>query len=914
MQIKGLLLSILIIFTLAVDAQVVYTTPSLPIENQPVTIFFDASKGTQGLINYAGDIYAHTGVITNKSTGSSDWKYVKAGWTENKAECKLTRVSTNLYKLEIPGSIRSFYNVPAGEQIQKIALVFRSADQTKEGKDTGGKDIFIDVFTEGLQVSFTTPQTFINIIKTGASLPITIQSTQNATLRFYINGNKVMENTGTTLSYAASSNTPTNYVAVAEATNGQITVRDTIYICIKGTTTTEPMPIGVRDGINYPTNNSATMVLFAPGKESVFILGDFNNWIPSVNYQMKKDGDRFWINIPNLISGKQYAFQYLVDENIRIADPYTEIVLDPWNDKYIPQSVYPNIPTYPTRADGITSVLQPGKNTFQWKNTGFKPDANEKLVIYEALIRDFVATHDIKTLTDTLGYFKRLGINAIELMPFNEFEGNDSWGYNPSYYFATDKYYGQPNDYKTFIDACHSNGIAVIMDMVLNHSFSQSPLVQLYFDKTTSKVTANNPWYNVDSPNPVFSWGYDFNHESAATKYFVDRVVEFWLTEYKVDGFRFDFTKGFTNKAGDGQAYDAGRITILKRIYDKMKSVNPNALMICEHLADNSEEKVLADYGLLLWGNMNYNYCQNLMGYQESSDVNWANYKQRGWAKPNLISYMESHDEERSMYKALTWGAVNGSYSVKNLETALSRAEAAAMMHILMPGPKMIWQFGELGYDYSIDYNGRVGVKPIKWEYYSQPARKQLYDTYSKLNYIKQNMAVFSSSDFTVDAGTRLTKVIKYTKENNRAMAVANFNTFVVDYAPVFATTGKWYEYFSGDSIVVTNANQTITLKAGEYKLYTTERPIYNAIPVNQPKETKLKLYPNPSNGNFEIKAEQKISSISISAINGQQVYHQTGIQSDNYRVQLKTRNSGLFLATIEFTNGASYTQLIIIR
>ena len=99
------------------------------------------------------------------------------------------------------------------------------------------------------------------------------------------------------------------------------------------------------------------MVLFAPGKESVFILGDFNNWIPSVNYQMKKDGDRFWINIPNLISGKQYAFQYLVDENIRIADPYTEIVLDPWNDKYIPQSVYPNIPTYPTRADGITSVL-----------------------------------------------------------------------------------------------------------------------------------------------------------------------------------------------------------------------------------------------------------------------------------------------------------------------------------------------------------------------------------------------------------------------------------------------------------------------------------------------------------------------------------------------------------------------------
>ena len=56
-------------------------------------------------------------------------------------------------------------------------------------------------------------------------------------------------------------------------------------------------------------------------------------------------------------------------------------------------------------------------------------------------------------------------------MPFNEFEGNDSWGYNPDFYFAPDKYYGPKNTLKEFIDSCHSKGIAVIMDIALNHSF-----------------------------------------------------------------------------------------------------------------------------------------------------------------------------------------------------------------------------------------------------------------------------------------------------------------------------------------------------------------------------------------------------------------------------------------------------------
>ena len=90
------------------DAQVT-CNPILPTSTKPVTITFDATQGTAGLKDYTGDVYAHTGVITDKSTSISDWKYVIATWTTNLPKAKLTRVSPNIYTLEIAPDIRSFY-------------------------------------------------------------------------------------------------------------------------------------------------------------------------------------------------------------------------------------------------------------------------------------------------------------------------------------------------------------------------------------------------------------------------------------------------------------------------------------------------------------------------------------------------------------------------------------------------------------------------------------------------------------------------------------------------------------------------------------------------------------------------------------------------------------------------------------
>ncbi|MCA1759351.1 MAG: Por secretion system protein, partial [Bacteroidales bacterium] len=407
----------------------------------------------------------------------------------------------------------------------------------------------------------------------------------------------------------------------------------------------------------------------------------------------------FWLEIPGLEGGNEYAFQYFIDGEIRVADPYTEKILDPWNDQYISNETYPGLISYPEgETEGIVSVLHPGQEEYQWEVTDFQIPDKEKLVIYELLIRDFTQEHTFKAVREKLDYLEDLNINVLELMPVNEFEYNSSWGYNPSFYFATDKYYGPRNELKKLIDECHKRGIAVVIDMVLNHSYGQSPFVQMYMDNWT--ITPENPWYNEESnfQNTSLRWGFDFNHEADVVKELVDSVNSFWMTEYKVDGFRFDFTKGFSNTpfgpGSWGSEYDAARIANLKRMADEIWKRKEDALVIFEHLSDNTEEKELADYGILMWGNLHGSYREAGRGNTGASDLSWGIYEHRGWNEPNLVTYAESHDEERIMVDLLNSGFIEGDYNIRQIPTALDRVELNSVFLLPLPGPKMIWQFG----------------------------------------------------------------------------------------------------------------------------------------------------------------------------------------------------------------------------
>lgn len=844
-------------------AQLLQWSPSFIKESSPsVTITCDALQGNKGLAGYTpvSDVYVHIGVITNLSSGSGDWKYVvNSNFNSPIAAVQAVSAGTNKWAYTITGGLRGFFNITnAAEKIIKIAILFRSGDGSKVLRNSDASDMYLPVYDDGLYARIDSPliqplfkpvpQTIA--VTTGDHVPVIAVSSKASTLRILFNGNTLNTVSSSTRINAdaviASAGTQT---IIAEANDGTTVSRDTVAFFVSGSVTVAALPNGLKDGINYePGDTSVILVLFAPGKTRASVLGEFNNWTESLSSQMNitPDGSRFWLRVTGLTPGTEYAYQYLVDGSIRIADYYTEKVLDPNNDPYIPAVTYPNLKAYPTgKTTGIVSVLQTAKPAYNWQVTGFQRPDKKNLVIYELLIRDFVAAQNFTTLKDTLTYFKRLGVNAIEVMPFNEFEGNLSWGYNPDFFLAPDKYYGTENAIRQFVDACHQQGIAVIMDLVMNHCMGSAPQAQLYWDAVNNRPAANNPWLNPVATHP-YNVGNDFNHESQATKDLVARTVRHWLTQYKIDGFRWDLSKGFTqvNNPTDVNAwsnYDASRVAIWKRIYDTMQAVSPDSYCILEHFAANQEETELSNYGMLLWGNQNYSFNQATMGYGTGWDFSGAISKSRGWPNPQLVAYQESHDEERLMFKNLSYGNSAGTYSVKDTITALKRNEMATAFWAMIPGPKMLWQFGELGYhtsinscsDGTIDANGacRTAAKPIRWDYYNQPARKALYDVYAKL--FKLKLTSNYKTTFTTNAVTwDMSGAVKWLQLNDDSLKVVVLGNFDVNSqtaAITFPLAGTWYSYLTNATHTATGNAEQVTLQPGEYYVYTS-RNINNTV------------------------------------------------------------------------------------
>lgn len=910
---KVVLISLVLTFPLLLKAQIT-TEPALPVATQKVTITFDSSKESR-LGYFTGDLYAHTGVGIE---GKGNWQNVVGGgdsWGKNDVQPKLTHKGNGIYELEITPDINAFYSVASGEKVVNMSFVFRSADQSKQTND-----LFVDVYEEGLVVQITEPSSN-SILPKNQPVNISAQSSMDADLRLYLNETILSQNSGKTISTTYSFSESDLYWLIAEATAGEETKRDSVQVFVREDVAEETLPEAYRKGINYPSDNSAALVLYAPYKEFVFVLGDFNDWRPQNEYQMKKDGDHFWLEIPGLEKDEEYAFQYLIDGEIRVADPYTEKILDPWNDGYISDETYPELIAYPDgKTEGIVSVLHPGQDDYQWEVTDFQIPDKEKLVIYELLIRDFTEEHTFKAVREKLDYLEDLNINVLELMPVNEFEGNSSWGYNPSFYFAPDKYYGPRSELKKLIDECHKRGIAVLIDMVLNHSYGQSPFVQMYMDNWT--ITPENPWYNVESnfKNSQLRWGYDFNHEADVVKELVDSVNSFWMTEYKVDGFRFDFTKGFSNTPfGEnswGSEYDAARIANLKRMADEIWKRKEDALVIFEHLSDNTEEKELADYGILMWGNMHGSYREAGRGNTGASNLSWGVYNSRGWNEPNLITYAESHDEERIMVDLLSSGFIEGDYNIRQIPTALDRVELNSVFLLPLPGPKMIWQFGERGYDVSInDFGGRLSEKPPRWEYLDNSDRTDLFQVIAQLNHLKQTYEEFTPESFDYNLGGQA-RWYRLSHSGNHVFAVGNFGATSTTANVTFPETGKWYNFFAQDSIEVEAASQTFSMQPGEYRLYSTRKlsktQVVTDIAEVDLEKDKIRVYPNPATVEVTIAAEKPISKIEIWSVAGTLMKQLDFLSENQIKISTGDYTPGIYFVHIFQENNRTTKKLMV--
>ncbi|HEY4964840.1 MAG TPA: alpha-amylase family glycosyl hydrolase, partial [Puia sp.] len=880
----------LLLCVFSLSAQELVTTPVFPLDNSSVTLVVDCSFGNQGLNNYANtsDVYVHVGLITSSSTSSSNWLYVPFTWGTTNAAAHATYLGSNKYSFTI-NNIRSFFGVPAGESILKLAILFRNGSGSLVQRNSDGSDMYQSIYTSGLSVQFTQPafQPMYNPVpvpitkNVGDAMSVTFISNHAASLKLYFNGAIIASAaSGDSLTAMVSIIVAGNQVVKGTADDGTSVSTDSFNFYVGTPSNIQPLPPGVTDGINYPAgDSSAILVLFAPFKTKVVVVGDFNNWTQSTAYQMYKtpDSNYYWLRINGLTAGTEYAYQYIMDDTIVVADYNTEKVLDKNVDPGIPASTYPNLKTFPSGASGsLTGIIQTAQPVYNWQVSNFKRPAKQSLVIYELWLADFTTKGNWQGLMDTLSYLKRLGINAVEIEPFSNFEGAVSWGYNPNFYFAPDKVYGTATLLKQFVDACHQQGMAVIMDMVMNHSFGSSPMVQMYWDGKLGVPAANNPWFNP-YPTHAFNVGYQFNHESDATKNFTRRVINYWLSNYHIDGYRWDLAKGFTQTrtcdafgnncdVSAWGAYDAGRVATWKTIYDNMQTTSPGSYCILEMFADNDEQSVEANYGMMLWGaNLNPNYNQATMGYSAPApggatwDLSGSIYTSLGgWNQPGLVVYQESHDEERLMYKNEQYGNSSGAYSVKDLATGLQRNAAAAAFWALSPGPRMLTEFGELGYDYSINWctNGTVDAsggcrltpKPIRWDYLQDSSRKKLHDVYASMIQLRKTYPELDTAN-SVYSLTGAFKYLLASGSSAGAVVFANFDVNTATGTIPFPGKGTWYNYFGGDSIAVTG-NQNFTLAAGEWRVYlntklkdTASKDTTALIPVSS---VAIKVYPNP--------------------------------------------------------------------
>lgn len=940
---KKLIFLVGLIVAAKLSAAQVTTSPVFPVADQSVTITVDVTGTALQDFNWnntSNPVYIWAWLPDCSSACDAPTNVSPA--TSAQSAAKAYRITTNKYQVVLTPT--TFFNKPAAE-ITRMGFLLKATDWA------GGKtpDYILDIATpDNFIVSLATPTKFPLFKNQGEQLPVTVNVSEAADLVLKMNNVTVASAANaTTLNYTHTlTEAAGTYPAVITADNGEEVKTISFEYTVRKATVNAARSAGVVDGINYGSDPTKVVLsLWAPGKSSVYIRGDFNNWKIDPAYLMKKDGEHFWVELTGLTAGQEYGYQYLVEESVWIADPYADKILDP-DDQYIPATVYPNLKTFPAHAlhaqwyFNRVSVFQTGQVAYTWQTTNYQRPEKEKLIVYELLIRDFFDSDErsYQNLIDTISYFKRLGVNAVELMPIMEFNGNDSWGYNPAFMFAPDKYYGPKNKLKQFIDRCHAQGIAVIFDIAMNHQDMPNSYVMMDFDFGAGKPMANNKWFNTDAKHP-FNVFFDMNHESSYTKKYLDTVNYYWLHEYKIDGFRFDLSKGFTqtnnpNNVDAWSAYDASRIALLKRMADKIWSHSPETYIILEHLAVNDEEKELAEYraaegkGMMLWGNLNYAYGQNTMGYGTGSDINNIYYANRNWTVPHLVGYMESHDEERLMFKNLQYGNSSGSYNVKTEATALDRVKAAALFFYTIPGPKMLWQFGEMGYDESINRcpdgtiseDCRVAAKPAKWEYLEEPLHKALFDHTAELISLRKTYDVFTEGTATITGGASLVKqaTLKnnpYTttpadaSEMNVQLAV-NFELTSKTVNIAFPHTGTWYDYYdNGKPVQVANTTLPVLLQAGGYKLFTD-------VPLKEVPVTGIEdlipgadIHPNPTNNTFRIELESGIvREVKLFDMKGAE----QPIRVSDDEVDIANLTAGLYLLRVTTSSGRQLSGKVI--
>jgi hypothetical protein len=305
-----------------------------------------------------------------------------------------------------------------------------------------------------------------------------------------------------------------------------------------------------------------------------------------------------------------------------------------------------------------------------------------------------------------------------------------------------------------------------------------------------------------------------------------------------------------------------------------------------------------------------------------------------------LIVYAESHDEERVSFKVRTWGNSSGDYNTKN-RTA-ERKMLVACFWAPLPGPKMIWQFGEFAYDIPINYcynpetgegylpdpNGpnhdrcRTGRKPLLWDYLDDYAKRILYYVYSEMNKFRLTHSAFQNQkSFTYQTAngiaTNLTRYI--IAESNIAdssmVILGNFDVVSRDITVSnIPANGIWYNYFGQDSVIVSNNSITTMLNPGQFMVLTKEWKDNTSIENRFSRsEIPMIVYPNPAQNEIFVNFETEESrEIALHNINGG-ILQTLKTRSKQVKFDVSNYKAGLYFITVSDGTKIS-SQKIVVR
>ena len=313
-------------------------------------------------------------------------------------------------------------------------------------------------------------------------------------------------------------------------------------------------------------NNGVAFRVWAPNADSVSVVGEFNEWKPCANPMNPEDSGCWFVVVENAKPGDEYKYQLANGEQtFQRIDPRVREV---------------------TNSIGNGIVHDPN---FDWDDDNFEMPSWNELVIYETHIgtfhRDDEAVGTFEDYQQRFDHLKRLGVNALQIMPIAEFAGDLSWGYNPAHPYAIESAYGGPVGFKTFVREAHKHGFAVILDVVYNH-FGPSDLDLWQFDGWSENDKGGIFFYNDHRSNTPWGDTRPDYGRGEVRSYIRDNAM-MWLEDFHVDGLRYDMTLYIRSVDASGQEEIPEGWGLTQWVNREVHGFKPSAITIAEDLQDN---------------------------------------------------------------------------------------------------------------------------------------------------------------------------------------------------------------------------------------------------------------------------------------------------------------------------------------